>query len=167
MKNEFTVTKELYMSWNRENMWKGIRLKFKILWTVTALLLIAFIIFLNAIGDGRLYLYAYGVFMSLYCVYRGYFRDSALAAIQYKRNVNVHGSENWVRTVEFGEEDIISRDGNVTVKTPYSEIAGMRDNGNKIWLDTKKNMVIRLYKDKFIDGDFEKFKKFISAKIGK
>ena len=155
------------MSWNRENMWKGVRLKFKILWTVTAFLLIAFIIFLRAIGDGRLYLYAYGVLMSLYCIYRGYFRDSALAAIQYKRNVNVHGSETWVRTIEFGEEDIIIRDGNVTVKTPYSEIAGMRDTGSKIWLDTKKNMVIRLYKDKFVDGDFEKFKKFISVKIGK
>jgi len=166
VKNEFTVTKELYMSWNRENMWKGIRLKFKILWTVTALLLIVFIIFLHSIGDGRLYLYVYGVSMALYCIYRGYFRESVLTAMQYRRNINVFGSENWVRTIEFGEDDIISRDGNVTVRTPYSEIVGMRDKGNNIWLDTKKKMVIRLYKDKFIGGDFEQFKKFISAKIG-
>ena len=89
MKNEFTVTKELYMSWNRENMWKGIRLKFKILWTVTAILLIAFNIFLHSVGDGRLYLYVYGVSMALYCIYRGYFRESVLTAMQYRRNINV------------------------------------------------------------------------------
>ena len=54
----------------------------------------------------------------------------------------------------------------MTVRTPYSEIVGMREDGNKIWLDTKKKMVIRLYKDKFVGGDFEKFRKFISVKMG-
>ena len=166
MKNEFQVTKDLYMSWGRENMRKGSRLKFRILWCITAILLICFIVLLKMAGDGRMYLYAYGVAMTVYCFYRAFFRDLVLTGSQYRRNVKIFGSENWVRTIEFKEEEIVCKDGSVTVRTPYSEIAGMRDDGNKIWLDTKKKMVIRLYKDKFIGGDFEKFKKFISVKIG-
>ena len=166
MRNEFPVTKDLYMSWGKENMWKGSRLRFKILWIVTAILLLAFIVLLHIAGDGRLYLYAYGVSMMLYCIYRAFFRDIVLNSSQYKRSVKAFGDDSWIRIIEFGEDEIISKDGNVTVRTPYSEIVGMREDGNKIWLDTKKKMVIRLYKDKFVGGDFEKFRKFISVKMG-
>lgn len=166
MKNEFQVTKELYMSWGKENMRKGSRVKFKILWSFTAVLLVVFIVILNMSGDGRAYLYVYAVMMTIYCIYRAFFRDLVLTASQYRRNMKILDGENWIRTIEFKEDEIVSTDGNVTVRTPYSEIAGMRDDGNKIWLDTKKKMVIRLYKDKFVGGDFEKFKKFISVKIG-
>lgn len=166
MKNEFQVTKELYMSWGKENMWKGSRLRLKILWIFTSILLVAFIVLINLSKDGRMYMYLYSVSMIIYCIYRAFFRDLVMTASQFRKNITIFGGEDWIRTIEFGEDEIISKDGSVTVRTPYSEITGMRDDGNRIWLDTKKKMVIRLYKDKFIDGDFEKFKKFISVKIG-
>lgn len=166
MKNEFVITKKLYMEWCRENMWKGNRLKMKIVWIFTALLTVLFNVLVYISGDGRMYLYAYGVFVFLFCIYRAFFRDQVLSLAQFKRITSYLDSDEWVRTVEFGEDDIISTDGNVTVRTPYSEISGIRDEGNNIWLDTKKKGVIRLYKDKFIGGDFEKFRKLISVKMG-
>lgn len=167
IKNEFQVTRELYMSWGKENMRKGSRVGFRIFWCVMTAVLICLIVLMCILGGVRKYMYVYAVALMLYCAYRAFFRDKALTDSQYRRNKKIFGGENWVRTIEFGEDEIISTDAAVmTVRTPYSEIVGIRDEGNKIWIDTKKNMAIRLYKDKFIGGDFENFKKFISVKIG-
>ncbi|MBQ3692861.1 MAG: hypothetical protein II931_06040 [Clostridia bacterium] len=167
MKNEFQVTKALYMSWGKENRSKGSRLKFRIFWCVMTAVFICLIALMCIMGGVRKYMYVYAAALMFYCAYRAFFRDIVFTASQYRKNEKIFGGENWVRTIEFGEDEIISTDGSVmTVRTPYSEIVGMRDDGNKIWLDTKKKMVIRLYKDKFVGGDFEKFRKFISVKMG-
>ena len=167
IKNEFQVTKELYMSWGKENMRKGSSVGFRIFWCVMTAVSICLIALMCIWGGVRKYMYVYAAALTFYCAYRAFFRDMVLTRSQYRRNAKIFGGENWVRTIEFGEDEIISTDGSVmTVRTPYSEIVGIRDESNKIWIDTKKKMVIRLYKDKFVGGDFEKFRKFISVKIG-
>ena len=121
--------------------------------------------------NGKGELTVYDLFAGEYTVYAEYSGNGTYAPADGNASFTVTGGTDYcdinvdVNDIAVGEDEIISTDGSVmTVRTPYSEIVGIRDESNKIWIDTKKKMVIRLYKDKFVGGDFEKFRKFISVK---
>ncbi len=169
MKNEFEVTKKLYHSWAGENRRKKSRRLIFAGWCIMIVLLAGMTAFFAVVQKDFLFgkFFLCFVLMIIYCIYRAFFHNYVLTEKQYQAHSKMLGGKNWTRTIEFKEEEIVTAEGNVTVKTPYSEISRMEcDDTGIIRLYTKKNMVIRLYKDKFTVGNFEKFKVFINDKIG-
>lgn len=156
MKNEYEVTEKLYMSWGIENMFKGIHLKFMIFWTV-----MAFLIFICCMIYGFEILF---VFFIVYCLYRAFFHNIVLTKGQYKKLVQSLGKESWKRVVLFKDDCISVHDVNHTFDFSYLDITNIREKNNKIWLDTNKKTVIRLYKDAFVGGDYAEFLNLIKAK---
>ena len=156
MKNEYEVTEKLFLSWGKESMLKGERLKFMIFWSVLAILMIVFCM----IYSGNI-LFA---FLAAYCLYRAFLRNFVMTKGQYRTLVKSHGTDKWIRTITFEDEFICVNDGNASVKYSYIDVVGVREKGNKIWLDTNKQAVIRLYKNTFVIGSYDECLNLIKEK---
>lgn len=156
MRNEYKVTEKLFLMWGIENMFSGVRLKFLIFWSILAV-----VIFILCIIFGW---NVFFIIMLAYCLYRGFLRNFVIAIGQYRNLAKMYGTENWVRTVAFGDENICVYDGNVSVEYSYNDITGIKEKYNKIWLYTNKQAVIRLYKNAFIGCDYKQFINMIKSK---
>lgn len=156
MKNEYEVTEKLFLSWVKESMLTGVRFKFKVFWSV---LIAAAIVFCVIYNWNIIF-----ILLAVFCLYRAFLRDFVTAKSQYMRLVKLHGNDKWVRTITFENDFICVNDGNASVKYYYTDITGIRESGNIIWLDTNKQGVIRLYKNAFKDGDCDQCINMIKSK---
>ncbi len=160
MKNEFQITPHLYQTWLWENMRKPPKAYFLIFWAAFSLL-IAVICITEHMG----FLSIFAVF----CVYRAFFRDFLFSKRQYALLARNYGGENWTRTVSFEEHEIVTTEGGdtgaVTHRVPYGEITRIEERDNKVWLFLQSKMVIRLYKDRFVDSTWEECSHFLETKM--
>ena len=157
MKNEYTVTWELYRSWVTENMFRGIYLAMVLMWLALAVVLAVL-----AVVAGTVIYRVLCVVMCLFCVYRGIFRNYVLVHRQYSHLAKVYGGENWTRRVELSEKCITLSEGNTSAEFQYSDIKDVSEKGNRIWLKTNQRTVIRMYKDAFSEGSWEECSELIS-----
>lgn len=156
MKNQFVVTEKLFQSWGKESRKKGFYLAFKIVWCTLAAM-----IFLVCILYGWTF---FSVFMLLFCLYRAFLHYYVITRAQYRRLSRTYGTSDWTRTIDFSEDGILVNDGKILVQYTYQDIVGFRENGNKIWLDASNKTVIRLYKDCFVDTDYESWKNWMKER---
>lgn len=165
IRNEYTVTKDLYMDWFRENQKKGIQLKITIMWLVIlAILIIATVVYIiSPLSNGPSPWLLLEVAFFIYSVYHLFFRRKIQTSALYDKMAAQLG-ENWTRTIEFYDDVIVVRDGKFEVQYPYSEITSVKDEGRIVYIETETKVVIRLYKDKFSEGDFKLFRRFIESK---
>ncbi len=165
IRNEYTVTKDLYMDWFRENQKKGIQLKITIMWLVIlAILIIATVVYIvSPMSNGPSPWLLLEVAFFIYSVYHLFFRRKIQTSALYDKMAAQLG-ENWTRTIEFYDDVIVVRDGKFEVQYPYSEITSVKDEGRIVYIETETKVVIRLYKDKFSEGDFKLFRRFIESK---
>lgn len=150
--NEYKVTWELYCSWAIENMFKGARLALMIIWSVLTLVCLVLGIFVG--GGLRIFYFA----MMLFALYHAFFRVLVLSRSQYRRLSKAYGSENWIRRITFEEDGISLAEGNFSYKYNYGDIKTIREEGGKIWLMAANGTVLRLYKEAFVDSNWEECK---------
>ena len=154
--NEYQVTWERYRSWAVENMFKGARLVMMAVWCVFALLCL-FLAAIEMSSLSGLYL-----FLALFGIYRAFFRIFVIAKSEYRRLAQSYGKENWTRRIAFEDDGISLTEENISVRYAYPDIVSVREKGNKIWLDASNKTVLRLYKDAFVDSDWEECKSRLS-----
>lgn len=168
--NEYQVTKQLYLKWFKEGQKKGVQLKITIMWLcIMAIILAGSILFaVMYVREGRsssdmLPWFALEAAMLIYCVYHLFFRRRIAASGMYDKMACQLGHD-WTKTIEFTDKTIHTVEGSFEVNYPYSEIQSVKNYGNEILIITDKNIIIRVYKDKFTQGDFPRFKRFIESK---
>lgn len=150
MKNEFVMTWKLYRSWLYEGLLKGRGLFFLVTWTIFGILMVKLAL------DG--WLTTFYIFMAGYCFYRAFFRRIVLLKKQYNAFAKSYGQKDWIRTIVFGEDEIVLSEGNITVNYKYGDITGIREKEDKIWIDFQNKSVLRLYKSSFVDTTWEECK---------
>lgn len=155
MKNEYKVTWEVFKIWLAENRLKKPQIFFTAFWVVFGVCII-----------GMSVAYGYAPFMAfaLLCFYRAFLRNFLFAKRQYKTLAKTYGQEDWLRTITFGEEEILLSEGNITERFRYSDIDAVKEKDNRAWILFKDQKVLRLYKDKFIDSDWDECKELIKRK---
>lgn len=150
--NEYQVTWKLYRSWAAENMTKGAQLVMMIIWCVYALpCLVLAMVAESGFKSLFFVLAAFGI-------YRAFFRTFVIAKSQYRRLALSYGKENWTRRITFEDDGINLTEGKASFHYNYSDIVGVRENGNKIWLDASDKTVLRLYRDALVESDWEECK---------
>lgn len=159
MVNEYQMTWKIYRSWLAASMRKGPRLVLTILFCVMA----AGFVFLGILMGMPLRILYF--FLTVICIYRAFFRVFWMGKGQYRRLSQINGQQNWTRTVTFEESIISVRDGNYSFQYAYPDIIGIREKGNLVCLDAANKTVIRLYKDAFIDSDWEECKEMLKSRI--
>ncbi len=152
---EYVLDEKKYLSWGRENHARSAQRAFSVFWCVFATLVFVYAVYVK--------FYAFLVF-GIFALYRGIFRWKVITARQYSALSKQRGTVNWTRKISFGENDIVTEDGNVTVTNQYSEIIGIEEKGNYVRLCLSNNTVIRLYSDCFVTGTWDECKKWIQEK---
>lgn len=155
IRNEYRVTWDLFQTWLWENKKKPTRSAFTIMWIVFGL---------AATVMGVVFRYPFYFIFTVFSLYRALFRDILAAGRQYETMAKTYGQKDWLRTITFDEENITVVEGNISVNYKYPDISEIREKDNKVWLQFKDKMVIRLYKDCFADAGWEEGRSLIERK---
>lgn len=153
---EFTLTKEKYLSWAKENNLYKKRKIVTAMWCAITLIIIAVAIWVNFLPL---------LVLTLYTLYRAFFRWRLLTAKQYDELAKGYGGSDWTRCVSFDDEHIYVKEANLSAEYDYSKLERIEENGSYIKLHFANGTVIRLYADKFTQGTWDECKAFLSGKI--
>ena len=161
MKNQYKVNKDLIMSWAEERVIHGTANKVLFaLWCIVGALGIGILVAQFTRGGDVTDLY-FAIFMIVLSLYKLTISHRVVWMRRYKFLVRSYGVEEWIRTVEFTLDDIVVTDHTSVCKIRYKDIVKIKEKGNFVLLLVHPNMAIRLYKDAFVEGDWEKCKLMI------
>ncbi len=152
MKNQFTVTKEMYKSWCIDSQFRGRRLAFFIMWCVLFGVCMGL-----AIWSREILFVIYAIF----CGYQAFARVFVLANVNYRRIAKSYNCDNWVRTIEFLDDKIMLSEESFSMTFTYDSIVKFVDKDNRIWIYFNNKTCIRMYKDAFVSGNWEQCKRFL------
>jgi hypothetical protein len=164
MRNEHKITKELMMSWAKDfYLVRASDIILAILWSIVAfcgLTLLATNIIVG--GDVLNWLLAFlFLFLSVYKLFFGRF---VYISKRYKMFAKTYGVDEWLRTIEFLEDEIVLTDHTTINKLQYYNIKKVIEKGNVILILLNDNIAFRLYKDAFVEGSWEECKKLLNSK---
>lgn len=164
MRNEHKITKELMMSWAKDfYLVRASDIILAILWSIVAfcgLTLLATNIIVG--GDALNWLLAFlFLFLSVYKLFFGRF---VYISKRYKMFAKTYGVDEWLRTIEFTENEIVLTDHTTINKLQYCNIKKVIEKGNVILILLNDNIAFRLYKDAFVEGSWEECKKLLNSK---
>ena len=153
---EFTLTKDLYLSWSKENNLYKKRKLVTAMWCAITLIIIAAAILAHFLPL---------LVLTLYTLYRAFFRWRILTAKQYDKLAETYGRSGWSRCVYFENEHIRVAEACLSMEYDYSNIDKIEENGDYIKLYCNNGTVIRLYADKFTQGTWAECREFVRGKI--
>ena len=151
MTNQYTVNKELINSWAKEYNLYGI--KNKILFALWCLLgfigIIGMILSVILLQDIMVIL-IYGIIIA-FALIKLFASPYIKWQNKYKLYTTTYGVTEWLRKIEFSDDEITVTDHNNVCKFKYQSIEKIKETDRTILLYLKNNIVIRLYKNSFID----------------
>lgn len=166
MKNEYKITKKLMMSWAHEYILRGIiDIILFILWGIIGASGVATLIVL-AVKGGHWLNWFFSICFILLSVFKLFISRFVIMSRKYKMFSKTYGVSEWLRTVEFTDEEITVTDHTTVMKFSY-DIKRIAEKNNSVVIFFNNNSAIRLYKDKFVEGTWEECKQFISSKSSK
>jgi len=109
-------------------------------------------------------IYIYALFTVL-AVFKLFFARFFFWSKRYKLYSTTYGVSEWIRTTEFLDDEIIITDHTSVSKLKYSNIKTIKEKNNVVIIFMNNNMAIRLYKDAFVEGSWEKCKEKINTML--
>lgn len=74
----------------------------------------------------------------------------------------MHKKDNWERTISFEKELVIVKEGMLeTINLPYTDIISVQEKENQVKILFQNKIILRLYKDCFIQSDWNICKEFL------
>ena len=164
MRNEYTITKDLMKNWAKEYYKNG--------GSYTARLILLVLVAVCEVGCAvyflrfpvyhLLSLAAMVIFLfALYCIF---LQPVVLYSKRYKMNSKIYGVREWIRSVDFGDDEITVTDHNSVYKYRYADIKRIKEKNDRVIVFFKFNLAIMLYKDAFVTGSWEECKKLLAEK---
>ena len=164
MRNEYKITKDLMKSWAKEYYKNG--------GAYTARLILLVLVAICEVGCAvyflrfpvyhLLSLAAMVIFLfALYCIF---LQPKVLYLKRYKMNSKIYGVTEWIRSVDFGDDEITVTDHNSVYKYRYADIKRIKEKNDRVIVFFKFNLAIILYKDAFVTGSWEECKKLLTEK---
>ena len=135
-------------------MFQGLQLAFRLLWSVLA---VGFLVLTMIAGE-----WIYGLMM-VYCIYQAFVSKLVQGKVQFKKQTDYYKKDSWMRRIILNEENIGLSEGRMLLTYEYKDLKKICDKGNKIWLYFQDGMVLRMYKDAFVEGDWEECRKLLKC----
>lgn len=164
MRNEYKVTKDLMKSWARDYYKNGGSYTVRLI----VLILVAICEVECAVYFLRFPIYhifslaAIGIFVfALYCIF---LQPTVNYSKSYKMHSKIYGVSEWIRSTDFGDDEITVTDHSSVYKYRYVDIKRIKETDDGAIIFFKFNLAIRLYKDAFACGSWEECKKLIAEK---
>ena len=164
MRNEHKITKELMMSWAKDfYLVRASDIVLAILWSIVAfcgLTLLA----TNIIAGGDALNWLLSFLFLFLSVYKLFFGRFVYISKRYKMFAKTYGVDEWLRTIEFLEDEIVLTDHTTVNKLQYCNIKKVIEKGNVVLVVMNDNIAFRLYKDAFVEGSWEECKELLNSK---
>ena len=165
MKNEYKITKALMNSWAKEYHLNGaLNITVFILWCIVGVIGIGLIVLYSFIGADWVNWYI-AVLFSVLSVYKLFFSRFVLISRNYKLLSRTYGVTEWIRSVEFTDDEIILCDHTSVTRFKYANIKKIKENNNVVIIFFNHGLAARLYKDAFVVGTWEECKGKIESKL--
>lgn len=173
MKNEYTITKRLMLSWGNGWYFNGVS-------NITLFILlccdVALLGFFGAdaihifgdmvtIGAGVPKLIAFiinAAFLLLLCIIPTL--PSSIYALQYNISAKNYCVKRWQREIDLRSDEIVVYDHNSILRFEYSTIKKVIARRNVIIIFLKSGYEIRLYRKAFTSGSMDECKAFLAEK---
>ncbi len=165
MKNEYKVDKALIMSWAKEYVLVGAKNYINLVILSLVLLCGILMIVLLSFIDAPWYYWAIAIAYLSIAVYKLFFAHLVLFAKRYKAYARSYGMSEWTRTIELLENEIVMNDATSRSVICYENIRKIVEKGNTVVLILHDNMALRLYKDAFVEGDWESCRRMLEEKM--
>ena len=164
MKNEYKVTKETVVSEAKGYHFRSIsRVIFCVCWCIAGLYFGAMSVLFFAAGN---WLYgAFGFLIVLFCAYKLFVFPVRYFSNKYKLLAAQYRTPEWTRTVEFSDEEIVYTDHKTSLKIKYTDIEKVKEKGNTVLLILGGHMLMRIYKDAFVEGSWEECKEKLASSV--
>lgn len=165
MKNEYKVNKALVMSWAKEYVLVGAKSYISLVILSLVLLCGVLMIVLLSFIDAPWYYWAIAIVYLSIAVYKLFFAHWVLFAKRYKTYARSYGMSEWTRTIELFEQEIVMNDATSRSVIRYENIRKIVEKGNTVILLLNDGMGLRLYKDAFVEGDWESCHQLLKARM--
>ncbi len=158
MKNQYKITKELMMSWAKEYYLQGVsNILLFVLWAFVGIMGAGFLCLFIAVG-GSLTSIALSIFFIVISVFKLFFSRFFVLSNRYKLYSKTYGVSEWLRTTEFCDDHIVLTDHNSVTRMKYSNIKKIVEKDNVVMIFFNNNLAVRLYKDAFVEGNWDECK---------
>ena len=129
MKNEFKITKDEMLSWVKRYYFEGAGNK--ILFTLHLLLgFIGVTLMILVFQSGAdSFSGAVGIAAVVISVYKLFFERKVLMLRRYRMLAKTYGVDEWQRSIEFTDDDILLNDHNSVSRFRYESIRKIKDEG--------------------------------------
>lgn len=162
MKNQYTVSKKRMLEWAAEFHTRPYWLTMFCIWSVMSLGCIGVTVWLAATGKETSAVVLFAV-LTLICLYKLLLERFLMASMRYREKSKAFGMGEWTLTVTFSENALTVEEGNETLTYAYADGIHIRENSRMVWLYFQKAGAVRLYKDSFVDGDWEACRALITS----
>ncbi len=164
MKNEYKITKNLMKSWAKEYHLHGAKnVILFITWCILGIVGIAGLIISIELHIDWLISYLYAL-VALIAFYKLFIARFVVYSKGYKLFSSTYGVAEWIRSVEFLDDEIVLTDHTTVNKFKYENIEKIKEKNNDIIVFMKHNLALRLYKDAFVEGTWQECKEKILEK---
>ncbi|MBQ1546253.1 MAG: hypothetical protein IIZ59_01830 [Clostridia bacterium] len=165
--NKYTVTKDMYIEWARSEQGRGMQKNISIMWiAVLVILLIATVVFIivSPKTESAPMWITLEIAFFVFSAYHLLFKRQDSAAVMYRKLAAQLG-ENWTVTIGFANDAVVVSEADFEVRYPYKEIISVRGGQKEIFIETDSHYIIHVYPDKFVNGDYKQFRRFIESKV--
>lgn len=167
MKNEYKITKAMMKSWAKEfRLWDTKTIIISAIWGLLGVWIVYHIVSFLYWGVNWRFV-CYFILLLIIVVYRLFFFRTITYLRNYKTLTKAFEVSEWIRTIEFLEDEILLTDHTSTMKFKYSQITKIKEKSNAVLLclNIKKGLI--LYKESFVDGSWEECKELLALKMSK
>ena len=123
-----------------------------------------FLVVLSSLNGDWMKIYLSALFVII-AIYKLFFSRYVVYSKRYKLLSTTYGVDEWIRTTEFTDDEIILTDHNNTSRIRYESIKKIIEKNNVVMIFMNNNMALRIYKDAFFEGSWEECKDKINSKI--
>lgn len=153
--NQYTMSKNRYFEWAKRPIKKN---AFVYMWLGIMVFTLSMSIF-SIINNDIIY-FAFYMLLTVFCIYRCFFRAKMLLSKQFKAIAISQGKEEWERVIQIAGSIIIT-DGNTKTEYQWNQVNELINDKDYIILVFQKGMGIRLDKNGFKKGTTDSFLDFV------
>ena len=162
MKNEYTVTKNMFISWAKIFYISKIRIFY---FSLALFLLLdgLFMVYITIHTGNDIFCWIISAAFILFALYSLFFSRTRLFIKEYKRLASSVGASEWIVTVEFNDDGITESLPNSTVKYSYGDLKRYIEKEDIVLIFLNDRTPTKIYKSAFVEGSWEECKAMLDT----
>ena len=152
----FSVTKEMFFSWENVDTELPFDRVMKLGWIFLLILSVLVTLYLKKV---------WFLLIAALAVFRAFFSRKVLINRQYDLMAKQRSGPDWVRRLEFTDSKILMTEGKLANEIPYAQLEEILENENDVILRLRDGTLLHILADCFIRGTWTECRAFLTSKM--